>query len=142
MLVCFNCWGVFEREGLIDYGEDTPCPAAGCVGSLIEIDENLIAIIRVLNEKGYYTTNCCAGHVWGGGIPDSGWDSAYIAFDPDVSRKELEPLPIDWTLDKSSKDGEVIRTEYSGDDPIEFQAAILKGILELGKWADGLEARE
>ena len=59
---CKDCDGVFKlsEEYLKNNGE---CPKVGCWGELVEIDELMLPIIRILNRKGYETQYCCSGHV-------------------------------------------------------------------------------
>ena len=59
---CKDCDGVFKlsEEYLKNNGE---CPKVGCWGELVEIDELMLPVIRILNRKGYETQYCCSGHV-------------------------------------------------------------------------------
>ena len=49
MLVCSEC---FKPKG-----------ECNCNKPFIEIDDEIVDIIRILNEKGYITEFCCAGHI-------------------------------------------------------------------------------
>ena len=140
MVVCFSCWQVIARKLLVDFDERIPCPVKGCYGILIEIDENLIAVIQTLNGKNFYTTNCCSGHIWGNGTPER--TSAYIAFHKDIQRKELKRLPEGWKIDKDQSNGDIIRAVFANDDPIGLHLSILKGMEDIARWADSLEPRE
>lgn len=70
---CKDCDGVFKLsdEYLKNNGE---CPKVGCWGELVEVDELMLPIIRILNRKGYETQYCCSGHV------NDSSNMAYICF--------------------------------------------------------------
>lgn len=34
----------------------------GCDGDIVEIDDEMVSIVRILNHKGYITSYCCSGH--------------------------------------------------------------------------------
>ena len=59
---CKDCDGVFKlSEEYLKNNEK--CPKVGCWGELVEVDELMLPIIRILNRKGYETQYCCSGHV-------------------------------------------------------------------------------
>ena len=137
MFVCLECWQVLDNTFLHDLEEGMPCPIRGCGGSIFNIDENFIAVIRLLNEKGYATSYCCCGHVWD--IP--GPAHAYIAFQDGVEQEELEPLPKGWKIYKSNQVA-IIRAEFHGSNPVRMQLAIFEGIKAIAKWALRLKLKE
>ena len=50
MLVCLGCFKPKVEK-------------CRCNKPYIEIDDDIVEIIKILNEKGYITQYCCAGHV-------------------------------------------------------------------------------
>lgn len=70
------------------------------------IDSEIFPVIKVLNEKGYYTENCCSGHVF---EYDGTMSYAYISFGPmpkiikqskfyeNISKN----IPSSWYLDEN-----------------------------------------
>lgn len=58
MKICPCCDTVFENT-IVPY---SPCPIRFCGGEIIDIDENIYEVYRLLNEKGYMTRNVCSGH--------------------------------------------------------------------------------
>lgn len=62
--LCLNCGAIFsdipEKSKCYDY---TFCPLTSCnYGNVVELDDNMIYIIKELNDKGYETQYCCGGH--------------------------------------------------------------------------------
>ena len=137
MFVCIECWKVLDNTFVHDLDEGMPCPIRGCGGAIFNIDENFIGVIQLLNEKGYATCFCCSGHIWD--FPGSA--QPYIAFQADVEKQELEPLPKGWKFDN---DDEVciIRAVYRASDPVRMQLAIYEGVNVLAEWAFGLKVKD
>lgn len=54
-LLCNHCWDIHSLYGF----EHTQCR---CGGDIVHIDDQMVTIVRNLNEKGYKTQYCCAGH--------------------------------------------------------------------------------
>lgn len=100
----------------IRFDIDGQCEYCGeYIDQYIEIDGDLAATISNLNQKGWKTNFCCAGH------PIS--TSAYIAFKHNHYLKYISVLPKGWKLDV--KDYSVmrefiIRSELGKYDPIEL----------------------
>lgn len=81
MKICTTCKTVFEKDfpnsrnnlfnsnfrepfrAIYDDNRCNECPLRNCHGTIIEIDENLFEVYKILNEKGYPTIACCSGHV-------------------------------------------------------------------------------
>lgn len=71
---CKECDSVFNLSE--DYVRDhEDCPKAGCWGELIQVDELMLPMVRILNRKGYETQYCCSGHV-----NDPGSLTPYLCF--------------------------------------------------------------
>ena len=93
MIMAYMCMGCYE---IYDYDMDM-CPKAGCEGMVVEIDELMVPIIKLLNEKGYMTAYCCSGHVYGNGA------TAYICLDEFMTEifeaEEMRKLlPESWKM--------------------------------------------
>ena len=79
-LYCFDCDSIYDSESLtptdIEGVKYYFCPNKYCDSDrmLVELDEQMIPIIKMLNKKGYETQYCCSGHEW----HDFG---AYISFE-------------------------------------------------------------
>ena len=58
--MCMGCYEVYDRE--LGY-----CPKVNCHRDVVEIDELMLLAIKILNQKGYITEYCCAGHVYAAG---------------------------------------------------------------------------
>ncbi len=58
--MCMGCYEVYDRE--LGY-----CPKVNCHCDVVEIDELMLPAIKILNQKGYITEYCCAGHVYDDG---------------------------------------------------------------------------
>ena len=69
--ICLNCLCIFHGEIALEY-----CPIVDCVRcDLVEIDDQIIDVIRELWASGVSTRKCCSGHLY---ERSSG---AYIVFD-------------------------------------------------------------
>lgn len=68
---CPVCGTVF-KHGIVT---GKPCPMPDCIGDeIVTIDENLVLVIKALNELGYATAYCCGGHVF------DNYPQTYITF--------------------------------------------------------------
>jgi hypothetical protein len=141
MLVCLTCWEVFDSDAMNRaIGMPLFCPKKSCCGQdVVDLDECMIPIIKVLNEKGYYTRFCCSGHSWAN-IPTSDfYADTHIVFDEPVTRKDLHNLPAGFVMKAGVGNvGVTIRKEYHIADTMELHIAILKTAIDLTKWAKGL----
>jgi hypothetical protein len=78
--MCLTCLNEYYKEGLnlsksID-GYNYRCPSVNCGDiNVVEIDDMLMPIIKILNYKGYITRYCCSGHYY---EKDT---NTYISFD-------------------------------------------------------------
>lgn len=66
--LCLSCYNEYNREALnlnIHSGYEYLCPNAKCGDiSVVEIDDLILPIIKLLNSKGYMTDYCCSGHCY------------------------------------------------------------------------------
>lgn len=74
-----------------------------------EIDEEMIPLIKLLNEKHMVTTNCCIGHDYVGRNGTTKIEPAYIEFSEVVTEETMKEL---FTL-IHSQDNDVIINDFS-----------------------------
>ena len=139
MYVCLECWQVFDYRIVPNLGEGGYCPVKGCLGEIIDLDENFIAVIKTLNEKGYETFGCCSGHIWDYGVPGSA--RSYIAFQPYIKKGELEPLPKGWKIRENADGLKFIDVTHNESDPVRLQLAIFDGLKEVATWANEVKGQ-
>ena len=100
---------------------------------LVQIDTLILPIIRLLNEKGYITTGCCAGH------PNTERehfiiDGIYICFDQDYGF--LNDYPEGAVYEKVKNCIRILPKEDDLDNLEYFQQRALDDLLE---WAELLD---
>lgn len=94
--VCMSCYESYGNEiSLLNSYKDEDgihytCPKRSCYGEIVDIDDILVPTIILLNEKGYYTTASCSGHL------EEVDTSCYIMFDETVEK--LPSAPPGFTL--------------------------------------------
>lgn len=118
-LYCPNCNRFYAMEYLADGRRKAWCPDITCKHELVEMDENMIAPIKVLNEKGYRTSFCCSGHV------DRDYFGGYIAFHPSVVPYLPDSTPAGWEWDEKPTTVSGVwglRYKFDKDDSIEKRA--------------------
>lgn len=107
--------------------EDCTCDMASY--SLIMIDNKLQKAIRELNQKKYFTVDCCEGHFYNP-IPNT-----YISF---VRPVKLSNIPNGFQYEK---DGNVIRKIYHVQTEEEFIMEQEKAIQDIETWVENLKER-
>jgi len=137
--ICLDCYEVFDEEIMknakkthYECSDVVNCPKTKCLGSVVEIDELMFPIIKILNKKGYYTRYCCSGHIYHIST------TTYIKFQEGV---KLPNLPNDFKADKDNfRDGLTIRKDYIQyqEDEVKLYEEILKSSLVLMAWANKL----
>ena len=90
---------------------------------LIMIDYPLQEIIKTLNNKGYKTISCCAGH--------KAKSCLFVMF-----AKPIGSLPVGFVMDKNN----CIR--YWFKDKSDYKAEQEKALQSLKNWCENLENRE
>lgn len=93
------------------------------------VDNKLQEAIRKLNQKRYFTVDCCEGH-YHFSIPNT-----YISF---VRPVKLPNIPNGFQYEK---DGNVIRKIYNVETKQEFEEAQREAIQNINNWVDALEER-
>lgn len=89
--LCLSCFEVFNPSVFDENVQHNICPKMSCANEIILVDENLIPIIVELNQKGYYTRNCCSSHTW--------HQDLYIEFQDDI---DLPDPPVGFSLEHQS----------------------------------------
>lgn len=137
--LCLDCYEVYHesiKTTKKEWMEYIPCPKKSCMGIVIEVDELLLVTIKILNQKGYMTRNCCGGHIY-----DSCIDS-YIQFEDEV---ELPRLPPGYKYDEDlchlglKEKPDSIRKRFKGKTETEIQNSIFENAKGVLKWAESLE---
>jgi hypothetical protein len=124
MKTCLQCGHLFDRDSSF---ENNFCPILHCGGEVVDIDDDILETIQLLNEKGYQTNYCCAGHTWGG--------EPYIVFSPNVHEKTFLSLPIDFTAVTASGGRIKIFKNIYADSDIDRLRLLNEASLDLLKWA-------
>ena len=137
--LCLQCGEVYNIS--LPY-----CPKVSChCGDVVEIDDLMLPIISMLNEKGYITRNCCSGHAYDDG------SSAYIQFDPFITLhfrdeviEKMAELPDGWEIEESKLDKAlVLRYTFKLSDMDDFtyakQEAICNANLSMLDFVQDLE---
>lgn len=134
--VCLNCWEVY-------WSEQHRCPKRSCGDSpVVEIDELMLPIIRILNEKRYWTRNCCSGHTY------DECCNPYIQFDELLREEILEDsevreifkdLPSGWELEIDNESYVFcLRNHIKKKDVVSMYEEIVNANLTLLKYVDKL----
>ena len=134
--VCLECWEVFNEKF-------DNCPKANCTGSVVQIDELMFPIIKILNSKGYYTNYCCSGHVY------DEYCSPYVLFTSYVrlfyEDEELmdifSDLPEGWSY-TFTDDSFSLNANVSKDDEITMYKKIIELNTALLEYVDKLPPLE
>jgi hypothetical protein len=127
--MCIDCFEPDRRK----YRYSQVCKK--CEGELVEIDENFLAPIAILNQKGYYTDYCCSGHCFDKDLPHD----AYISFSKGI---KIPNLPRNYQTDKErypfikyNDDKVCIRSKFISNNLYDAQKEILQSSLDVLEWA-------
>lgn len=151
--LCLGCFEEYKQESIklnesSKYDYNTICPKANCYGDVVEIDDLLLPVIKLLNQKGYITTFCCSGHSY-----EAGYCNTYISFDneylPNIIPKGFIVEDKQWYKENypkcydENKEDICIRKYYGKDlNEYELHKEICKTAIGLMKWAEKLECLE
>ncbi len=116
LYVCPRCFNVVEK-----------CTCFAYPHNLIQIDKNILPIIKLLNQKMYITDMCCEGHV-------GGCERMHIIFKKEY---KFKGLPENFTRYK-----EVICADITGSTERAKKINKTKLLKNLYKWAESLEYRK
>jgi hypothetical protein len=133
MHVCMSCYEFYDGKFLNQEYSEIFCPKSNCHSEVIELDELIAPTIILLNQKGYFTKFCCAGHWY---EPSS---TPYIYF-----HEEYIPdtIPISFTWDDHKDRMDTIRARYvhnENETKYDFVTRVNK---ELYEWALSLPEAE
>ena len=104
-----------------------------------ECDDIIAPAIRILNQKGYFTQGCCAGHPYAMNIELVGCmhfhNNAYIEF-----KHEIGTIPEGWNVDDKDKSAIIVSLETT--DLMDFFTKQLEAMKNLYKWAVKLPCKD
>lgn len=129
--LCLDCFDVYDSELLNseyrDFYEGL-CPKVNCEGKIICVDELMIPVIKVLNQKGYFTKFCCSGHYPGN-------NQTYIMFEDCI---ELPSLPNGFYFDNNNSNVTIRSKSVCCESCLSDFYNICDRIKILTKWAEEL----
>lgn len=145
--ICLSCLNEYDKSNLkLDYHDEYryQCPSSICGDlNLVEIDDMLLPIIKLLNKKRYDTSYCCSGHSY----EASRSPNTYIAFDIECVPKTLPKgfyiEDDNWYMKNyghtHTGDSICIRKYYDNNlDEYELHKEINKTMIDLMDWAESL----
>ena len=146
--MCMSCLREYYKDGLnltqpIE-GYNYRCPSVDCGDiQVVEIDDMILPLIKILNEKGYMTTYTCSGHSY---EKDT---NTYIAFDIETVPKSIPKGFImedeeyykqnNWTFLNNKI---CFRKWYRNIDKKDIPKELLKTMLDLIEWVEELPSFE
>jgi hypothetical protein len=128
MKTCLQCYNLFDRD--TDLIPGSPCPILKCCGRVIEIDDNILHTITQLNQKGYSTAYCCAGHTWG--------NNPFIVFDCIVYPDAFPYLPKDFKSEIIHDDTLRIFKTIPPCSMVDNQRYLMEASVDLMVWSESL----
>ena len=128
MKTCLECFNLFDRDSNLIPG--SLCPIMLCCGQVIEIDDNILHTITQLNEKGYSTAYCCAGHTWG--------NQPFIVFEDSVYTDAFPYLPKDFKSQIIHDDTLRIFKTIPPCSAIDIQKHLMDASIDLMVWSESL----
>lgn len=113
--VCPHCWNTIDK-----------CVCHSYPYFLIQIDNNILPIIKILNMKKYYTSSSCEGHI------DQEYTNVYIVF------RDYYSFPISFPKGGHFSSNAVLTYEIYGKTNEERNKSKNKILKELYQWAKSL----
>lgn len=134
---CFVDVYKLHHKGKGFYAEFVPCVDPYCYGSVVEIDENILPIIKLLWNKNYTTKFCCSGHVQEMGL--DGVNNIYIYFDRGYKFQNI-PTGFKYTITKeeNNKKACMINKRITKTNVLEYMQELADVMQALYKWAEEL----
>lgn len=129
MKTCLKCFNLFNRY--TDLEPYSPCPILHCDGKVVDIDDNILQTITQLNQKGYPTAFCCAGHTWA--------NDPYIVFEDSVYIDAFPNLPKAFKSEIIHDSALRIYKSISSNSVIEKQKHLMQAALDLIEWTFNLK---
>lgn len=145
--LCLTCFNEYDGNLLkLDKSEGYyyRCPNKKCGDlNLIEIDDLILPIIKLLNIKGYRTTYCCSGHAYENEINCA---NTYIVFNLECVPKII---PKGFILENEAyynkkgwkwEEGDICIRKYYKENlsECELHQQICETMIELSKWVEEL----
>ena len=137
--LCLSCFNEYDGSLLkLENSEDYyyRCPNKKCGDmNLIEVDDLILPIIKLLNIKGYKTIYCCSAHAYEN---ENHCVNTYIAFD-DEFVPEIIPKGFKLENEEEPNISTCIRKCYKeGLSEYELHKQICKTMIDLMKWIEKL----
>lgn len=133
MYLCLECYETYKKDSInVNLNRKTiPCPKTKCCGTLKEIDELFVPIIKIFNQKGYYTKYCCSGHA------SEISPNSYISFKKNI---KFPILPKGYCYDKNTAN--CIRINFKPSEETDLLREIINNALNISTWAERLKIHE
>lgn len=137
--MCTQCFKVYPSYLLVpdyDFYQIALCNDKKCRGSVCEVDDLLLPAISMLNKKGYHTSYCCSGHLYG----DNGNIHFYVYF-----KDGCLPLDIPKMFAVDKGEDAIIRhttNKFKGKSGLERYKQILDINLAFYEWVNKLPKKE
>ena len=134
-IMCMDCFQVYEIDHVkfdACKGYCNRCPKIECSGCIVKLDELIVPIVKILNQKGYTTKYCCSGHSYD--IFEA--VNFYIMFERGI--RIPEELPANFIRESNN----TIRKSYKNNkenDEIPLHYEILNTVADVLSWAIRLE---
>lgn len=129
MKTCLECYNIFNRYS--DLELYSYCPILHCGGKVVDIDDNIIESIIQLNQKGYPTAFCCAGHTWG--------NDPYIVFEDSVYINAFPALPKAFNSEIIHTGALRIFKSIPSSSAIDTQKQLMNAAIDLTEWTFNLK---
>ncbi len=130
MKTCLECFNLFNRYS--DSVPYSPCPILHCGGKVVDIDDNILQTIIQLNQKGYPTAYCCAGHTWG--------NDPYIVFADSVYINAFPNLPKAFKSEIIHNGALRIYKSIPPSSVIDTQKLLMDAAIDLLEWSYRLKS--
>lgn len=150
--LCLDCLEEYDGNLLkleSSDGYNYICPKSSCGDtSLVEVDDLILPVIKLLNSKGYITKYCCSGHSYKAGCGCNTYIAFYEEYVPDVLPKGFYVEDDKWYEENYPNsmrvnDSIAIRKYYDKNlDEYDLQIELCKTMIDLIKWAKKLETIE
>jgi len=124
--LCLECYETYQMH--LPY-----CPKTSCHGEIIEVDDLMLPVIMLLNQRGYYTEFCCSGHVYEGSCyPYVAFSSFFNQLLNEKEFNELfKELPEPWHIENGTQNMRILRCKIENGTMFEVQKAICEANLRL-----------
>ena len=119
------------------YKDYVPCVQNYCAGQIVEIDDLILPIIKLLWKKGYETKACCSSHPEEANIAGSA--GTYILFKHNYMFNEIpEGFEFEVFQHENIYEDCVISKRLTSNADIEAISEIGNNMIQLCRWAEKL----